>query len=59
MTVYLGKAMRCVNATVRDAYVKEKGLTTRIANVGQKLYCFFPSPDLFDNLNEMVINVRW
>jgi hypothetical protein len=40
-------------------YVKGKGLTTRNENVGQKLYCFFLSPDLLGNLNEMVINVRW
>jgi hypothetical protein len=58
MTVYLGKAGRCVTATMTDTCAKETGLTTSIANVGHAWYCFFSSPDLFVNLHKMVMNLR-
>jgi hypothetical protein len=47
MSEYLFQDRKCVTATCATV----AGLTTRIENVGHKLYMdnFFSSPELFDN----------
>jgi hypothetical protein len=58
MSVYLGRDRKHATATVTANHTTVSGLTTRIENLGHKLYLnnVFSSPDLYDNLHAKVTN---
>jgi hypothetical protein len=58
MSVYLGRDRKNVTATMTATHATVSGLTTRIENLGHKLYMynFFSSCDLFDDLHTKAIN---
>jgi hypothetical protein len=53
MSVYLGKDRKCPTAIMTAFHATVTGLTTRIENLGHKLYTdnFPSSPDLLDDLH--------
>jgi hypothetical protein len=58
MSVYFGKDRKCAIVTMTATYASVIGLTTRIENLGHKLYIKFVSShlDLFDNLHKKATN---
>jgi hypothetical protein len=49
MRLYLGKERKCATDTVTATHATVAGLTSRIENIGHKLYVanVSPSPELF------------